>query len=508
MNDLVKLTARQAVSELKRGAVSPFELIDAALQRIDETGDAVNALPTVCADRARDHAAQLPDLDEADTPRGYLHGLPIAIKDLKDVAGVRSTRGSPIFADHVPDKSDLLVTNLEDKGGIVLAKANTPGIRRRRQHLQRGLRQDAQSLGHEQDLRRLIRRLHDRARVRPDMARLRQRLRRQSQDPGQLLLRRRSAAHPGRVAHGPSGVPFATLSVEGPMGRNVGDVALMLDAQAGAYRDDPLSLPAPNRSFLDWVDNPTPPARVAYSPDLGITPVDSEVAQICRSAIERFQDIGAQVDEASPDFTDAEWIFQTLRGAQFVASYDSLLREHRSELKEEVIWNIEHGLALSPQDIARAELGRGAIINRCAKFFQDYDVLVCPTVVAPPFDVDTRYLAEMEGHTFPTYISWLIATFALTLTGCPTISVPCGFTKSGLPVGIQIMAPWKEEGYLLASPSIRPLRAGGWHQRACAAGSADACEILNLQPTGSEAKIYQVRQVRQFIIKHGLEDVS
>ena len=126
MNDLVKLTARQAVAELKRGAVSPLELIDAALERIDETGGDVNALPTICADKARDYAARLPDLDESDTPRGYLHGLPIAIKDLKDVAGVRSTRGSPIFSDHVPDKSDLLVTNLESRGGIVLAKSNTP----------------------------------------------------------------------------------------------------------------------------------------------------------------------------------------------------------------------------------------------------------------------------------------------------------------------------------------------------------------------------------------------
>ena len=168
------------------------------------------------------------------------------------------------------------------------------------------------------------------------------------------------------------------------MGRNVGDVALMLDAQAGSYTSDPLSLPAPNRSYTDWVDNPSRPAKVAYSPDLGITPVDSEVAEICRGAIDRFLDMGAEVEEAAPDLGDAEWIFQTLRGAQFVASFDSLIEKHRSDLKEEVIWNVEHGLSLTPRDIARAELGRGALINRCAEFFQDFDVLVCPTVVAPP----------------------------------------------------------------------------------------------------------------------------
>ena len=354
MNDLVKMTARQAVSELKRGAVSPLEIIDAALDRIDETGDAVNALPTICADRAREHAARLPDLDEPDTPRGYLHGLPIAIKDLKDVAGVRSTRGSPIFADHVPDKSDLLVTNLEDKGGIVLAKANTP-------EFGAGANTFNEVFGKTRNPWDTSKTCGGSSGGSTTALASGQVWLASGSDFGGSLRIPASFCSvvglrptPGRVAHGPSAVPFATLSVEGPMGRNVGDVALMLDAQAGAYTADPLSLPAPSRSFLDWVDNPTPPTRVAYSPDLGITPVDSEVAQICRSAIDRFADIGAEVEETSPDFTDAEWIFQTLRGAQFVASYDSLLREHRSELKEEVIWNIEHGLALSPQEIARA----------------------------------------------------------------------------------------------------------------------------------------------------------
>ena len=460
MNDLIKLTARQVVSELKRRSVSPLELIDAALQRIDETGEAVNALPTLCADRARDHAARLPDLDESDTPRGYLHGLPIAIKDLKDVSGVRSTRGSPIFADHIPDKSDLLVTNLEDKGGIVLAKANTP-------EFGAGANTFNEVFGKTRNPWDTSKTCGGSSGGSTTALASGQIWLASGSDFGGSLRIPASFCSvvglrptPGRVAHGPSGVPFGTLSVEGPMGRNVGDVALMLDAQAGAYQGDPLSIPAPERSFVDWVDNPTRPARVAYSPDLRITPVDSEVAEICRSAIDRFMDIGATVEEASPDMGDAEWIFQTLRGAQFVASFDSLLSEHRSELKEEVIWNVEHGLALSPQDIARAELGRGAIINRCAEFFGEYDLLVCPSVVAPPFDVDTRYLTEMEGHTFPTYISWLILTFALTLTGCPVISVPCGFTKSGLPVGLQIMAPWREEGYLLGVSALFEQAAG------------------------------------------------
>ena len=463
MNDLVKLTARQAVDRLRRRDVSPLELIDAALERIEETDGALNALPTMCADRARDHAARLSDApaeDDSDAPPGRLYGLPIAIKDLRDVAGVRSTRGSPIFADYVPEKSDLLVTNLEARGGIVLAKSNTP-------EFGAGANTFNEVFGKTRNPWNTNKTCGGSSGGSTTALAAGQVWLASGSDFGGSLRIPASFCSvvglrptPGRVSSGPGALPYATLSVEGPMGRTVGDVALMLDAQAGSYLADPISLPAPRKSFVEAVDDPTPPSRVAYSPDLGITPVDSEIAEICRAAADRFADIGADVEEAAPDLGDAEWTFQTLRGAQFVAAYDSLLRERRSELKEDLIWNIEHGLALSPQDIARAELERGALINRVARFFDDYDLLVCPTVLAPPFDVDTRYLAEIDGHAFPTYVSWLIMTFALTLTGCPVISVPCGFTSDGLPVGIQIMAPWKEEGYLLGASALFEDAAG------------------------------------------------
>ena len=259
--DLIKLTARQAVAELKRGAVSPVELIDAALERIDQTGDAVNALPTICPDRARDNAARLPNLDESDTPRGYLHGLPIAIKDLVDVAGVRSTRGSPIFADHVPDKSDLLVTILESKGGVVLAKANTP-------EFGAGANTFNEVFGKTRNPWDTSKTCGGSSGGSTTALASGQIWLASGSDFGGSLRIPASFCSvvglrptPGRVARGPSAMPFANLSVEGPMGRNVGDVALMLDAQAGAYPTDPISLPAPSRSFVDWVDNPTPPAQ-------------------------------------------------------------------------------------------------------------------------------------------------------------------------------------------------------------------------------------------------------
>ena len=237
------------------------------------------------------------------------------------------------------------------------------------------------------------------------------------------------------------------------MGRNVGDVALLLDTQSGSYSWDPLSLPAPHKSFVDSADSPIVPNRVAYTPDLGIATVDSSVTEVARRAISIFEGMGSRVDETTIELGDAEETFQNLRGAQYVAGMGPLMEKHRDLLKDEVIWNIEHGLSLTPRQIGEAEIARGGIINRTAQFFETYDVLVCPTVLAPPFDVDIRYLTEVEDSKLDTYIGWLLLTFALTLTGCPIISVPCGFTESGLPIGVQIMAPWKEEGYLLSVAS-------------------------------------------------------
>ena len=454
MNDVVKLTARQAVDLLKNKKVSPLELINAALERIEQTDGAINALPTICADRARHHAQRLMEMQsDNDTPRGQLHGLPVAIKDLKDVAGVRSTRGSPIYANHVPETSDRLVTNIESRGGVVLAKSNTPEFGagantfnevfgKTRNPWNTDLTCGGSSGGSGAALA-----------------------------AGQIWLATGSdlggslripasfcsvvglRPTPGRVAHGPRADPYGTLSVEGPMGRNVGDVALLLDAQSGSYKWDPLSLPSPETSFVDSADTPVVPSRVAYTSNLGIATVDASVVEVGRRAVSTFEGMGSRVDEATIDLGDAEDTFQTLRGTQYVAGVGRLLADHRDLLKDEVIWNIEHGLSLTPEQIGLAEVARGGIINRTARFFETYDVLVCPTVLTPPFDVDIRFLTEVEGVELPTYIGWLLMTFALTLTGCPIISVPCGFTESGLPVGVQIMAPWKEEAYLLSVAS-------------------------------------------------------
>jgi amidase len=223
---------------------------------------------------------------------------------------------------------------------------------------------------------------------------------------------------------------------------------------AGQHPEDPLSLPAPATSFLEAVRAPQRPARIAYSPDLGLFPVEREVATICRQAAERFAEMGVVVEEACPDLSDAVPVFQTLRAALYAAEMAPLLEDHRALLKPEVIWNTEKGLALSAAEIGRAELARAALYRRVTAFFETYDLLLCPTAIVAPFDVDVRYVEEVEGHRFDNYVEWIGITFAITLTACPALSVPAGFTAEGLPVGLQIVGPPRGEAQALAAAAL------------------------------------------------------
>ena len=449
---LIALTARQAVDLLGRGEVSPLELVDAAAARIEATDGAINALPTLCLDRARDHARRIASGAAGRPAAGpWLGGLPIAVKDLTDVAGVRTTYGSPAFADHVPERSDLLVERLEERGAIVIGKSNTPEFGagantfnevfgETRNPWNTALTPAGSSGGSAAAL----------AAGQVWLA--------TGSDLGGSLRTPASFCSvvglrpsPGRVAHGPSEQPFDTLSVEGPMGRTVGDVALMLDAMAGGHPDDPLSIDAPAVSFRAAAEGARTPRRVAFSSDLGIVPVDPEVAAICAAAAGRFEELGAGVDLACPDFGDAPETFTVLRAVGFVAAYQPLYDEHRDQLKADVAWNVERGLRVTPAELARAELARGALYRRVAEFFRTYDLLACPAAIVPPFAVETRWIRELGGTAFDNYVEWLRITSAVTLTSCPAISVPCGFTRDGRPVGLQLVGRPRGEAALLAA---------------------------------------------------------
>jgi amidase len=260
---------------------------------------------------------------------------------------------------------------------------------------------------------------------------------------------------PGRVPSGPDPLPFATLGVEGPMARDVRDLALFLDTLAGFDPRDPLSFDPPSLPFAAAVERPVTLGRVAFSADLGgITPVDPEVAAICRRAASRLAELGAEVEETAPDLGTATEVFMVLRAAQFAGRMAPLLAAHRDRLKPEVVWNIEHGLRLDADAIGRAERQRGVLQQRLTAFLAEHDLLLTPTAITPPFPVETRFLAELNGHRFPSYIDWVAITYAITLTGCPALSLPCGFTASGLPVGLQIVGRPRGEARLLAAAAM------------------------------------------------------
>jgi len=451
---LIRLTAREAVNLLERRQVSPLDLIDAALARIDAVDGAVNALPIRCPERARDHARRLTDAPPPEDRRGWLAGLPLAIKDSMAVAGVRSTWGSPIFADNVPGHSDFQVEALERRGGIVLARSNAPEFAAGSNTFNevfgktRNPWNTAMSCGGSSGGAAVA------------LATGQVWLANGSDLGGSLripasfcsVVGLRPSA--GVVPHGPGFNAFDGLGVGGPMARNVGDLALMFDAMAQFDPRDPLSVPPPAQGFLDAALAPRPPRRIGFSGNLGFLPVEPEVRQIAAAAAGRFAERGVAVEEACPDFGDAPEIFQTLRAIGFVAGFAPLLEEHRARIKPEVVWNIEKGLALDGEQVGRALRARSALYGRVAAFFADYDLLASPAVILPPFDIEQRYVKEVAGHSFDNYVDWLGMSYAVTLTGCPALSLPCGFTKSGLPVGLQLVGRPRGEAALLAAAAL------------------------------------------------------
>lgn len=452
MTDLIRKTANDIVDLLKKGEITPGDCLDALEARIAQVDKAVNALPTLCFERARDHARSLMQKPVAE--RGALAGLPIPIKDLNDVAGVRSTQGSPIFANHIPQKSDILVENLEAQGGIVYAMSNTPefgaGANTFNEVFGRTLNPwnlSRSAAGSSGGAAAALATGMAWAAHGSDMGGS---LRNPASFCGVVGMR----PSPGRVAMSVYGKIDGTLGVDGPMARNVEDLALLFDAMVGANPADPLSLPSENVSYLAEARSGWKPKRVAFSRDLGITPVDPEVASIVESAALKLQDAGVVVEEAHPDLHEAHECFQVLRALSFVTGLKTLYENHRDKLKPDVIWNIEKGLNLTGAEIAHAEMQRGAMFARMRDFFTRYDLILCPATIVAPFPVEQRYVTECDGHKFSNYVEWLAIVYAFTNVASPAISIPAGFTRENLPVGLQIAAPCRGEGRLLAAAKL------------------------------------------------------
>ncbi len=443
------LEATELARLIRVRELSAQEVTAACLEQTERTNPHVNAVVTLVPERAmRDARAADECLAEAlahGEDVGPLHGLPVAHKDLAPTRGIRTTFGSLVYEDFVPEEDSLVVERLRRAGAITVGKTNTP-------ELGAGSQTYNEVFGetlNPYDTTRTCGGSSGGAAVALacGMVPIAD-----GSDMGGSLRNPASFCNVvgfrpslGRVPSWPSQAAWSQLSTEGPMARTVRDVALMLGAISGPDPRSPLAIPEAGEDFPRSLERDFSGARVAWSRDLGGLPVDPRVTTVLDGQRRVFEDIGCLVEDHEPDFTNADEIFKTLRAWHFELSYGELLEEHRDLMKETVVWNIEQGARLSGPEVGRAERGRTELYHRVRTFMEDYEFLVAPVSQVPPFDVKQRYVTEINGMEMGTYIDWMKSCYYVTVTGLPAISVPCGFTPEGLPVGVQIVGRYRDD---------------------------------------------------------------
>ena len=451
MTDLTPdATAREQVAAVRTGRISARELLELHLARIAERNPELNAVVSLDEERAREGAAAADQAHAEGAELGPLHGLPFAFKDTHAVAGWPTTYGSPLFADHVPDRDDLLVERVRDAGVVVIGKTNVPEFAAGSHTFNRVFgttlnpvdptrSAGGSSGGAACALAAGMVPLADGS----DMGGS---LRNPASFCGVVGLR----PSLGRVPQWPQANQWESTSVGGPLARNVGDLALLLSVLAGPDPRAPLALGDPGIVFAPPVTGELAGLRVAVSPDLGgALEVDTEVAGIVAESAAVLANAGASLSAAHPVLAEADDTFRTLRAWHFQAAYGALLAEHPDGLKPSLADNIRAGEHLTGADVARAYAQRTALSERMREFFGDHDLLVLPTSQVPPFPADQEYPTEINGRAMDDYLDWMRACYLITVTGCPAISVPFGQTSTGLPVGVQLVAPHGADRFLL-----------------------------------------------------------
>jgi len=439
------MTALQLRAEIAAGRLSAREAVQAHLASIEARNPAVNAIVTLDAEGALRQAAAADEAQAAGRPLGLLHGLPVAHKDSFLTAGMRTTYGSPVFRDFVPTRDSLPVARQRAAGAITLGKTNLPEFGAGSQTFNKvfgatrnpydpGRTPGGSSGGAAAALAARMLPLAD------------------GTDMGGSLRNPASFCNvvglrpsPGRVPQWPTATPYSTLTVAGPMARTVADAALMLAALAGPDARDPYSIEQDPARFLGSLERGFAGVRVACALDWGGLPVDPAVTQALRAQLPVFEQLGCRVEEACPDFGDADAAFQALRAQNFAVSQGETVRLHRGQVKETVIWNTELGLTQPAANLIRAERERAALFERMHGFMQQYEFVIGPVSQVAPFPVDEEYVREIDGTPMQNYIDWMRSAYYVTMTGHPAISVPCGFTAEGLPVGVQIVGRYRDE---------------------------------------------------------------
>jgi amidase len=443
--ELCFLSATELAARIRSRQVSCREVMHAHLAQIDRVNPRVNAIVTLLPERGLAAADAADAALASGEAVGPLHGLPIAHKDLVPTRGIRTTRGSPIFKDDIPDHDGLIVERLRDAGAICIGKTNVPEFGAGSQTYNEvfGATLNPYNLG------KTCGGSSGGAAVAVACGMLPIA---DGSDTGGSLRNPANFCNvvgfrtsPGRVPLWPSPVAWFPIGVQGPMARNVADVALMLSAIAGPDPRSPIAISEPGGRFRGPLERALRGVRVAWSRDLGGLPVDPRVTRVLEARRATFEALGCVVEDAEPDWSGADEAFKVWRAWRFAIGYGELLRTHRDQIKDTVVWNTEQGLKLSGMDVARAEVLRTELYHRVRKFMERYDFMVLPVNQVPPFDVKTRFVSEINGTPMDTYIDWMKSCYYVTVTGLPAISVPAGFTPEGLPVGVQIVGRHQDD---------------------------------------------------------------
>ena len=436
--DLSALEARHAIGQRQ---LSPVELLESCLARIEATNGAVNAMVAMDVDAARRRAAAIEQAVGRGEEVGLLAGLPIGVKDLHATAGLRTTHGSLLFKDNVPAADELSVARVRKAGGVILGKTNTPEFGAGANTVNRVYG----ATGNPFDPSRTPAGSSGGSAAALALGQV---LLATGSDYGGSL--RTPAAFCGVSGFRPSpglvpGVDRAAglspFGVTGPMGRSIADAHLLLRAQVGPDKRDPFS-----SDHDRWLPGMLKGAdlgklRVAVSPDLGCAPVERRIAALFQERLGRFRHVFGEVQEQAPDFSGVHEAFETLRAVHFVAAHRERLETARDKLDRNVVDNTERGLQLSLGDVARAHVEQTRLYKRVLAFFQEVDVLICPAASVSPFPHAQLFVEEIDGERMPTYMRWLAITYAPTMALCCAAAIPCGVDYAGLPFGLQVIGP-------------------------------------------------------------------
>jgi amidase len=438
-DSLVLQSVRELSHKLVAKEISAVELLDASFSQIDRLNPTLNAIVTFDREGAYANARAVDTRRAKGEPTSPLAGLPIAIKDMEPVKGMRTTQGSPILKDWIPDYDTMMVERFRAHGLTIIGKTNTPEFALGSQTFNTLFG----ATKNPWDLSKTCGGSSGGAAVAvatgmiafADGSDMGGSLRNPANFCGVVGLR----PSPGRVPVHPTLNHWATLSVHGPIARTAEDAAWLLSIQAG---DDPrvtMGCCGDPGVYRESLARNFKGVKIAYSPTLGGLPVEKQVREALDQSIKRFEALGAIVEEAEPDLAIADNAFQVLRALHLLGSMLPHYKNNKALMKDTAVWNVEQGLKLTAERISEAQLQQSKLFERMQRFLMKYEYLICPVNQVAPFDINTPYPMEIDGTKLDTYLDWMKSAFRITMTSHPAASAPIGFTSNGLPVGMQIV---------------------------------------------------------------------